>query len=100
MHEEVYKVFYPGSMVSIRSARKVSSYILRAKAYPLERTVGSFKCEKSRCQFCLNVNETDTVTSTVTKKTCKINHKFDCSDKCLIYLFTYKKCLIQYIGCR
>ena len=85
-------------MVSFRSARKVSSYLVRAKVYPLERTVGSFKCKKSRCQVCLNVNETDTFTSTVTKKTYKINHKFDCSDKCLIYLLTCKKCLIQYVG--
>ena len=91
-------MFYPGPMVSFRSARKVSSYLVRAKVYPLERTVGSFKCKKSRCQVCLNVNETDTFTSTVTKKTYKINHKFDCSDKYLIYLLTCKKCLIQYVG--
>ena len=44
MDEEVKKVFYPGSMVSFRSGRKVSSYLVRAKVYPLERKVGSFKC--------------------------------------------------------
>ena len=38
-----------------------------------------------------------TFTSTVTKKPYKINHKFVCSDKCLIYLLTCKKCLIQYV---
>ena len=42
--------------------------------------------------------KTDPFTSTVTKKTYKINHKFDCSDKCLIYLLTCKKCLIQCVG--
>ena len=57
------KVFYPGAMVSFRSARKVSSYLVRAKLYPLERTVGSFKCKKSGCQVCLNVNETDIFTA-------------------------------------
>ena len=98
MDEEVKKVFYPGPMVSFRSARKVSSYLVRAKVYPLAGTVGSFKCKKSRCQVCLIVNETDTFTSTVTKKTYKINHKFDCSEKCLTYLLTCKKCLIQYVG--
>ena len=46
MDEEVKKVFYPGPVVSFRSARKVSSYLTRAEAYPLERTVGSFKCKK------------------------------------------------------
>ena len=98
MNEEVNKMFYPGPMVSFRSAKKVSRYLVRAKVYPLERTVGSFKCEKSRCQVCLNVNETDTFASTVTRKTYKINYKFDCSDKCLIYLLTCKICLIQYVG--
>ena len=57
MDVEVKKVFYPGPMVSFRSAREVSSYLVRAKMYPLKRTVGSFKCKKSRCQVCLNVNE-------------------------------------------
>ena len=88
MDEEVKKVFNPGPMVSFRSARKVSNYLVRAKVYPLQRAVGSFKCKKSRCHGCLNVNETDTFTSTVTKKTYKINHKSDCSEKCLIYLLT------------
>ena len=92
------KVFYPGPLVSFRSATEVCSYLVRAKVLPLERTVGSLKCKNSRCQVCLNVNETDTCTSTVTKKTYKINHKFDCSDKCLIYLLTSKNCLIQYVG--
>ena len=59
MDEEVKKLFYPGAMVPFRSARKVSSYLVRAKVYLLQRTVGSFKCKKSRCQVCLNVNETD-----------------------------------------
>ena len=66
--------------------------------YPLERTVGSFKFKKSWYQFYLNVNDTETFSSTVTKKTYKINHKFDYSGKCLIYLLTSKKCLIQYFG--
>ena len=68
--------------------------------YLLERTVGSFECKKSRCQVCLIVNENDTFTSTVTKKTYKnkINHKINSSDKCLIYLLTCRKFLIQYVG--
>ena len=44
MDEEVIKVFHPRLMVSFRSARKVSSYLAKAKVYPLERTVESFKC--------------------------------------------------------
>ena len=98
MDEEVKKVFFPGLMVSFGSARKVSSYLVRAKLYTLERTISSFKCNKIRCQVCLNVNETDSFTSTVTRKTYKINHKFNCSDKCLIHLLACKKCLIQCVG--
>ena len=98
MDEQAKKVFYPWPMVSFRSAGKVSSYLVRAKVYPLKRTVGSFKCKKCRCQVCLNVNETNTFTITVTKKAYKINHKCDCGDKCLIYLLTCKKWLFQNVG--
>ena len=49
MDEEVKKVFYPRLMVSYRSAKKVSSYMVRGKVYPLDRTAGSLKCNKSRC---------------------------------------------------
>ena len=65
------------SLVSFRRAKKFSSY-------SLERTVSLFKCNKSRCKVCLNVNDTDTFTSTVTKKTYKICQKLGCSGKCLI----------------
>ena len=51
--------------------------------------------QEIRWQVCLNVNETDTFYSTENKKTCKINHKFDCSDT---YLSICRKCLIQYVG--
>ena len=44
MNEEVRKTFSPGPMVSFRSARKLSSYLVRAKLYPLQRKVGSSKC--------------------------------------------------------
>ena len=53
-------------MLSFRSARKISSYLVKAKLYPLERKVGSEKCGKSRCEVCLNIEETDTFTSTTT----------------------------------
>ena len=55
MNQEVKNVFTPGPIVSYRSARKVSSYLVRAKPYPLEGNVGSEKCTKSRCEVCLNI---------------------------------------------
>ena len=37
MNEETKKVFSPRSMVSFGSPRKISSYLVRAKLYPLDR---------------------------------------------------------------
>ena len=55
--------------------------------------MGSKGCGKKRCEVCVNVCETDTFTSTVTGETFKINHKLNCDDKCLIYLFTCECCV-------
>ena len=98
MDEEVKRVFTPGPMVSFRSSRKLSSYLVRAKLYPTERVVGSFKCNKPRCLVCENVTETNIFTSIVTGRTYKINHKFDCDKNCLVYLLTCKQCGTQYVG--
>ena len=88
---EAQRVFTPGPMITFCSARKLSSYLVRAKLYPLERTVGSCKCYGKRCEVCENVTETSTFTSTATQNTYKINHQFNCSEKCLVYLLTYNK---------
>ena len=70
---------------------------MRAKLYPTERVVGSFKCNKPRCLVCVIITETNIFTSTVTGKTYKINHKFDCDENCLVYLLTCKHCGVQYV---
>ena len=46
-----------------------------------------FKCYRNKRFF-----------STVTRKEYKINHKFNCNDKCLTYLLTCNKCILQYLG--
>ena len=79
MDNEVKRVFTPKPMISFRSARKLSSYLVRAKLYPTERTVGSYKCGGKRCEVCINVNETSAFTSTVTGQTYIINHRYDCN---------------------
>ena len=76
MNEETKKVFSPRPMVSFRSPRKISSYLVRAKLYPLDRVVGSMKCGKKSCEVCMNVSETNTFTSNVTGETYKINQLF------------------------
>ena len=79
-------------------ARKVSSKLVRAKMHPIERQVGSYKCQGKRCEVCKNVLETDTLTCSNAQTTYKVNHKFDCNEECLVYLITYNKCLKQYVG--
>ena len=95
--QEVERVFTPGPMVSFRSARKISSYLVRAILYTLGRCVYSFKCGGRRCQVCLNVMETETFNSISTNQTYKINREFNCNESSLIYLLTGKICHKQYV---
>ena len=92
MNDEVKKTFTPSPMISFQSSCKISSCIVRAKLYPLERTVGSYKCGKKHCEMCNVISETDTFSSTVTGECFKINHKFNCNNKRLVYLATCKIC--------
>ena len=48
--------------------------------------------------MCKNILETDMFICSNDKTTYKINHKFDCNEKCLVYLSTCNKGLKQYIG--
>ena len=66
---EFKNLFSPTLMVCFKSACKLSSYLIRANLYSLNRSVRSFKCKKPRCEVCLNVIQTDIFTSTVTRKT-------------------------------
>ena len=81
INDEVKDVFTTGPMVSFRTARKLRNYLIRAKPYSLEKTVGSTKCSNKRCELCENV---------------QINHGLTCDDKGLFYLFTRKTCSKQY----
>ena len=91
-------MFTPKPMISFRSARKLSSYLVRAKLYPTERTVGSYKCSGKRYEVCVNSNETSTFTSTVTGETYIINQRFNCNERCLVYLLICNKCERQHVG--
>ena len=96
MNQDVKNVFTPGPIVSFRKASKRRSYLVRVKLNPLERTIGSKKCGKPRCEVCLNIEETDTFISTTIDNSFKINHKLNCDDNCLIHLLTCKCCHKQY----
>ena len=81
-------VFTSDSIAFFRSARKISSYFIRAKLYPLERLVSSFKCRGRRCQDCLNVTETETFTAASANQNYKIKHEFNGKESSFIYLLT------------
>ena len=65
--KKVKKVFTLKPMISFCSARKLSSYLVRAKIFPIERTFRFKNCDSKRCEVCKNVNETSTFTGTVTR---------------------------------
>ena len=73
MDKEVKRVLTSKPMISFRSARKQSSYLVKVKLYPTERTEGSCKRGAKRCEVCINVNK-KTFTSTVTKETSIKSH--------------------------
>lgn len=47
MNEDVKSLFTPAPMISFRTARKLSSYLVRATLYPLERTVSSVQMNRN-----------------------------------------------------
>ena len=95
---EVQKFFSPPPIISYRSARKIKYFTVRSKLYPVERKVGCRGCGSSTSCICRSISITEKFTSFATKKTYKINHSFDCNDKCLIYLLSCKSCGKQYVG--
>lgn len=51
MGKEITRVFTPKLTISFCSARKLSSYLVRAKLYTTERAEGSNKCDEKRCRI-------------------------------------------------
>ena len=49
------------------------------------------------CQVCHNITETDMFICNNDQRSYKINHSFDCNEKCLIYLLTCNCCQKQYV---
>ena len=99
MSKDVKSVFTLAPMISFCSVRKLRSYLVRAKLYPLDQTVGTVQCKGKRCQTCHNEKETETFTSTTTMgKTFEINYKLNCNDKFLVYLLTCNVCLEKYVA--
>ena len=75
---EVRSVFSPAPIVSYQSARQIQDYIVRSKLYPVEKKLVSYRFGQVRTRYQIRDH--------------KINHKFNCSSKCLIYLLSCKTC--------
>ena len=97
MDQRIKEVFSSQHMVSFCSACKLSSYLVRAKLYPLERRVSSYKCRCNRWQVYRSITETDMLISNNDQRSYKISHRFDCNQKCLLYLLTCNCCQKQYV---
>ena len=50
MNDDVKWVFSSKLMISFRIAGKLSNHLVRTKIYPIEKSVGSFKCVKKTRQ--------------------------------------------------
>ena len=95
--KKLKKSLPPASLVSFRSVGTLRNHLVRAKVYLVgKRLIGSRKCNKNCFQICKNVIEIDTFQSFVDKKFYKINRRFACSDKCLVYLLSHRVCYMQY----
>ena len=70
INEEVKKALTHKPTTSNRSSHKISNHLVQAKLYPINRTVGSYKCGSKHCEGCKYITEVDTFTSNVTGETC------------------------------
>ena len=81
-------VYSSRPMLSFRASRKLSSYLIKVKLYPLERVVGSCRCNGNKYQKCSNITETDKFVSSVEHRTYKINDKPNSNKKmCSLYIY-------------
>ena len=70
-------------MISFRTPRTISSYLVKAKLYPL-KTIEDQGNPLKKCEVCGN-NNSNNFTGSVTGEDYKINHRLNCDSKSLIY---------------
>ena len=95
---EKLKDFLTFSDCILQKCEKTKECIVRPKLYPVERKARCQGSDSSRCHVCRSVHIIDEFTSFATESAYKINHIFDCNNKCLIYLLNCKWCDKQYLG--
>ena len=75
----------------------MNAILVRAQLYPIKRNISSFQCKGKWCQTCLNVKETEALTSSTTDETFEINYNFNWNHKYLVYLITCNVFSKQYV---
>ena len=56
------------------------------------------RCSNINCKACNYIIESNSFTSTATKRTFTLKHNFNCKSKNIIYLITCNLCFKQYVG--
>ena len=70
----------------------IGKLLVRAKLYPLETPVESFKCSGKRCLVSMNVSETNVFSSSVNNKEHITNDSLNCNSTSAIQLLTCNRC--------
>ena len=93
------KVLTSSPRVAFRNAKALKDRLVRSKLMSAsEVTSGNFKCHHCICQICYILVPGNEFTSFVTKKTYKMNFRFDCNSQDVIYLISCTVCGLQYTG--
>ena len=96
MNEEAKNLVFPGPIVLFRGARKLSSYLVRIKFYPLHHKIGSKNVLKIVVKFVIMWLILTHLLVMWLKNLLKL--KLNCDDRYIIYLLTCKQCQKKYTG--
>ena len=98
--EEHREVFPEPPVTAFRRCKNLKDLLVRARLATNKNCDerGCTRCEKSRCQVCKSMSESDSFYSHATSKEYKINFSFNCDSSGVVYLFDCVVCGVQYVG--
>ena len=97
--EERREVFPEPPVTAFRRCKNLKDRLVRARLATNNNCDerGCTRCEKSRCQVCKSMSESDSFHSHATSKEYKINFSFNCDSSGVVYLFDCVVCGGQYV---
>ena len=100
--EEHRKVFPEPPFIAFRRCKNLKDILVRSKLYSGDSGAydrrGCTPCDKSRCQVCKVMCNTNIFKSHVTNKEYSINFSFNCDSSNVVYLLECNVCGVQYVG--